>query len=209
MVADPQISVYNSARVLIDSNDDWDAALAPDFARVGAFDLVTGSKDAALKITLAPGLYTVHLVNTGALADGLIEVYDISRDLGSRLTNVSCRLNMKAGETVILGTALIANPVPVLARAIGPGLAPYVGEPPSALLSDPFLRVYVGDTEIALNDDWETATGNYYGPAGAFPIASGSKDAAIRVTPTPGSLTIHATGKGGSGIAIIELYESP
>jgi hypothetical protein len=27
--------------------------------------------------------------------------------------------------------------------------------------------------------------------------------------PTPGSLTIHATGKGGAGIAIIEIYESP
>jgi hypothetical protein len=69
--------------------------------------------------------------------------------------------------------------------------------------------VYVGANEIANNDNWEAATGAYFGPAGAFPIASSSADAAIRVVPTPGSLTIHATGKGGAGIAIIEIYESP
>jgi len=26
---------------------------------------------------------------------------------------------------------------------------------------------------------------------------------------TPGENTVHATGKGGGGIAIIEIYESP
>ncbi len=44
---------------------------------MSAFALATGSKDAALVVTLAPGVYTVH----GAAADGtstgviLVEVY--------------------------------------------------------------------------------------------------------------------------------------
>ena len=42
-----------------------------------------------------------------------------------------------------------------------------------------------------------------------FSIDPGSKDAAIRVPFTPGGITVHATDfSGGSGIAIIELYES-
>ena len=161
-----------------------------------------------MTITLPPGGYTVHLVNDGPVAEGLIEVYDISRDLGSRLTNVSCRLNMKPGQLVILGTALIGSQVSVLARNVGPGLAQYLPNP-GEVLADPHLCVYSGGTEIAVNDDWEAATGNYFGPVGAFGLGAGSKDAAIRVPFTPGGITVHATGNGGSGVAIIELYESP
>jgi hypothetical protein len=156
VVADPSITVYNSSQASIASNNDWDPTLAPDFARVGAFELVNGSKDAALKITLGPGLYTVHLVNSAATAEGLIEVYDFSRDSGTRLTNVSSRLNMKPGEVIILGTAVIANSRPVLARAIGPGIAPLLSPPNTAIVvQDPHLRVYSGQTEIGVNDDWE------------------------------------------------------
>jgi hypothetical protein len=40
-------------------------------------------------------------------------------------------------------------------------------------------------------------------------LADGSKDAAIRVVLVPGGSSVHATGKGGGGVAIIEIYESP
>ncbi|HUG13091.1 MAG TPA: immunoglobulin domain-containing protein, partial [Opitutaceae bacterium] len=210
VVTDPQISVYEQNQQFVATNNDWDPALAADFLRAGAFALVNGSKDAAMKITLeAPGLYTVHMVNSGPLADGLIEVYDFSRDLPTRLTNVSCRLDMRPGELVILGTALIANPLSVLTRAIGPGLEPYIIEPPDVLLPDPELRVYAGNDLIATNDNWDSALEAYFGGAGAVPVATGSTDAMARVTPTPGLVTIHATGKGGEGVAIIEIFESP
>lgn len=208
VVADPEIRVYRD-NTIIAGNEDWNASLAASFAQVGAFELIPGSKDAAMTITLPPGLYTVHLVNDGPVAEGLIEVYDLSRDLGSRLTNVSCRLNLKSSQLVILGTGLIGGPVSVLARNVGPGLAQYLPNP-SEVLSDPHLRVYSGGTEIAVNDDWELATRAYFGPTGAFDLTNGSKDAAIRVPFTPGGVTVHATGVAGStGIALIELYESP
>ncbi|HUG10629.1 MAG TPA: hypothetical protein VMM36_06425 [Opitutaceae bacterium] len=206
VVADPAITLY-SGDTPIEFNEDWDSALAADFAQVGAFSLVPGSKDAAMKVTLQPGLYTVHLVNDGPVAEGLIEVYDLSRDPGSRLTNVSCRLDMQPGQTVILGTSLIGDALPVLARNVGPGIAPYIQNPADALV-DPHLRVYSGQTEIAVNDNWDPATGAYFGPVGAFGLPNGSKDAAIRLEFQPGGYTVHATGNGGGGIAIIELYES-
>jgi hypothetical protein len=156
VVADPSITVYEG-NTPIASNNDWDPALATDFARVGAFALNNGSKDAAFKVTLAPGLYTVHLVNTGTPAESLIEVYDLSRDLGTRLTNVSCRLNMVQNQVVILGTALVGGQVPVLVRNVGPELATY-GIPAQDVLADPKLVVYQGNTEVAANDDWELPT---------------------------------------------------
>lgn len=207
-VPDPSITVYNNDGVERASNNDWDPSLAADFTRVGAFALNNGSKDAAFKVTLAPGLYTVHLVNTAPVARGLIEVYDFSRDSGTRLTNVSCRLDMNAGENVILGTAVIANSRSVLARAVGPELATY-GIPANQVLVDPNLRAFSGQTLIDENDDWELATRTYFAPTGAFDLQNGSKDAALRVVAPTGEFTIHATGKGGEGIALIEIYESP
>jgi hypothetical protein len=115
---------------------------------------------------------------------------------------------MAPGQLIILGTALIGGQVPVLARHVGPEL----GRPPYNIpgtLPDPDLRIYFGSAEVAYNDDWELATRAYFGPTGAFNLTDGSKDAAARVVLNPGGYTLHATGKGGEGIAIIEIYESP
>jgi hypothetical protein len=75
-------------------------------------------------------------------------------------------------------------------------------------LADPHLRIYRGDDVVDLNDDWEIATRAWFVPTGAFDLPNDSKDAALRVPFTPGGYTVHATGNGGGGIAIIELYES-
>jgi hypothetical protein len=148
------------------------------------------------------------MVNTGTAAEGLIEVYDLSRDLGTRLTNVSCRLDMVQNQLIILGTGLIGGQVPVLVRNVGPELATY-GIPAQDVLPDPKLVVYQGNTEVAANDDWELATRAYFAPTGAFDLTDGSKDSALRVVLNPGGYTIHATGNAGSGIALVEVYESP
>jgi hypothetical protein len=117
---------------------------------------------------------------------------------------------MNSGENVILGTAVIANPRSVLARAVGPGIAPYLNPPnPSAVVQDPRLTAYSGPTPIGENDDWELATRTYFAPTGAFDLPDASKDAALRVVAPTGEFTIHATGKTGGGIALIEIYESP
>ena len=207
VVADPSIVVYGDS-VQIASNDNWDSSLAADFATVGAFALTPGSKDAALKITLQPGIaYTVHLVNPGAVAEALLEVYDLSKNADSRLVNISCRLRINAGQTVIVGAFLQSKTTPVLIRGVGPTL----GTPPynvPGVLPDPFLRLYSGSTETGSNDDWDAALEPYFVSSGAFGLAVGSKDAAMRPTLSPGGFTVHATGNdGGSGVVLVELYD--
>jgi transcriptional regulator with GAF, ATPase, and Fis domain len=69
-----------------------------------------------MKVTLPPGSYTIHLLNPGALAEALVEVYDLSQDAGTQLSNLSCRLSLAAGETVIVG-AVLSGPLHFLRRA--------------------------------------------------------------------------------------------
>ncbi len=81
VLADPQLTVF-SGRTVIGTNDDWGtgnnpATMTAAFAQVGEFALASGSKDAAMLLTLNPGAYTVHLSGVaGATGIGLIEIYD-------------------------------------------------------------------------------------------------------------------------------------
>lgn len=78
-VADPSITVFNADGDPIAENDDWVAAEIGDtFEAVGAFDLDANSADAAILLTLAPGLYTTHVGNTsGVEGIVLLEVYEV------------------------------------------------------------------------------------------------------------------------------------
>jgi Putative Ig domain/NHL repeat len=78
-LADPLLEIHqmvNGQDTLIASNDNWDASLTPLFDQVGAFRFLAGSKDAALVITLPPGIYSAELYGVnGGTGDGLIELY--------------------------------------------------------------------------------------------------------------------------------------
>lgn len=81
-VTDPEVSLYKGTKFLT-KNDNWGdspdvAAIPAAAASVGAFDLVAGSKDAAMIVYLAPGDYTVQVRGAGG-ANGiaLVEVYEL------------------------------------------------------------------------------------------------------------------------------------
>ncbi|MFA5264995.1 MAG: putative Ig domain-containing protein, partial [Opitutaceae bacterium] len=82
VVADPKIAVFSGVTEIA-SNDNWEIGtstadqIIDASSQVGAFPLPAGSKDAALLITLQPGVYTVRVPNSGS-ATGvvLVEVYD-------------------------------------------------------------------------------------------------------------------------------------
>jgi hypothetical protein len=90
VVADPVVKVYQNG-VVVAQNDNWEtgqpigsatAASAADLSgaatKVGAFALTSGSKDAALLVTLPSGNYSavVSGVN-GTSGAGLVEVYEV------------------------------------------------------------------------------------------------------------------------------------
>ncbi len=80
VLADSQLAVFDSATPAnqIAYNDDWDSALAATFMQVGAFELLTDTKSAALKLTLAPGAYTAQVSGVGGTTGvALVEVYAV------------------------------------------------------------------------------------------------------------------------------------
>jgi hypothetical protein len=85
--ADPFLSVKRNGQTLY-FNDNWSSAGEADAiqaaaARVGAFPLEPGSRDAARLIELSPGAYTLHVQPAGpggGEGEVLLEIYSVPAD---------------------------------------------------------------------------------------------------------------------------------
>ncbi len=82
VLPDPKITVFSGA-TQVATNDNWEtgtstvAELNLASAKVGAFALAAGGKDAALLVTLQPGAYTVQVLGVGTPTGvALVEIYD-------------------------------------------------------------------------------------------------------------------------------------
>ena len=225
-LADPKIELYQGGSKLAE-NDDWNASDAGIHVAAGAFAFTSGSKDAALVRSLAPGSYTVHLGNAGAAGAtgvGLVEVFETKSAATThetRLVNLSTRAFVGTGQDilipgVVLGTDASTPPNTlrlVLIRAVGPGLAEFNV---SGFLARPRIRVLAQNgVVLAENTGWQsagdreallTATQR----AGAFPLQANRADSALLVSLSALPYTIQVSGAdGGTGVALVEVYEVP
>jgi hypothetical protein len=222
VMENPVLSL-NQGADLIANNDDWGAstnaiAIGDTAVRVGAFAQNAGSKDSALVATLAPGIYSAQVTRVAGSTAGLalVEVYDAGLNPGAehqKVINISTRAQVGTGESIMVAGFVITGNVPkkVLIRGIGPTLGSYGV---NGTLVDPQLKLYAGDQMIVQNDDWSadsTAASAIIAAAskvGAFPLAAGSKDAAIVVSLAPGLYSAQVSGVNNTiGIALLEVYE--
>jgi hypothetical protein len=80
VLSDPQVVLY-AGGTPIAANDNWSnqaasASVAAAAAQVGAFTLTSGSRDAALLVSLQAGSYTIHASGVGgATGTALVEMY--------------------------------------------------------------------------------------------------------------------------------------
>lgn len=214
---DPQLTLFDDHVVVDQQNDDWggSSSLRQAFDALGAFPLPAGSKDAALLTTLPTGLYSARASAAGnAGGVTLLEAYDADPSSPSRLVNASIRTGAGVGDRTLIAGFVLSGTAPktLLIRAIGPSLAGF-GLGSSGLLADPRITLFRGATSIDTNDNWG-GTPELKASAravGAFDLASdASKDATLLVTLPPGVYTVHVTGAdGGTGLALVELYELP
>lgn len=214
---DPRLELYAGA-VRIGGNDNWEEAppglsVADTAAAVGAFPLSAGSRDAAIVVALPPGPYSAHLRaadETGGVA--LFEAYDaIGGDPGSRFINLSLRGRAGVGDSTLIAGLVVGGtgPVNLLLRAVGPGLVAFGVE---GVLERPRVSLFSGGSLVRSNEGWSNApyAADLAGAAratGAFPLATGSADAALTVVVSPGPYTIHVAGRDGSaGEVLTEVY---
>jgi hypothetical protein len=87
-------------------------------------------------------------------------------------------------------------------------LEPYLG---SGFLGDPLLKIFDAENNVvATNDNWSPSLQPSFDLTGAFSISNLSLDAAIVLTLPPGQYTAQVSGAdGGTGQAIVEIYELP
>jgi hypothetical protein len=155
------------------------------------------------------GDYTVVVRNPiGAITS---DTTRLTLDAGPRLTNISTRATVAAGEQVLIAGFVISGSAKkdLLIRGVGPALAPFgvTGTLPNPLIS---LHDAAGRI-LATNDDWST---NFTPPSlfttlGAFSFGASTADSALRVALDPGAYTLHVSDAAGrSGIALAEIYEA-
>ncbi|MDO8539533.1 MAG: Ig-like domain-containing protein [Opitutaceae bacterium] len=214
-LADPFLSVLSSTGVVA-SNNDWNnaAALSTAAAQVGAFALNPSSRDAAVQVSVAPGVYTA-VVDGGTSTPGaaLIELYDTQSAAGTaRIANISTRGQVGASDALIAGFVISGDQrKKLLIRAVGPTLTGFgIGN----VLADPKVEVMAGTSVIVSNNDWTesssfTAVSSTSPTVGAFPLFAGSRDAALVVQLNPGAYTVQVTGIGGAtGTVLVEIYDA-
>ncbi len=215
----PRLSLYAGAQ-LVATNAGWEsnadaAAIRSAAQTVGAFPLADGSMDSALLLSLAPGNYTAQVASTdGSTGIALVEVYDTAPPSLSRLQNLSARAQVQGGAGVLIGGLVIEGGVKksVLLRAAGPALGAYgvpgpLGQPRLTVFQDGKVIATAADWGAAVNADAIRAAAK---AVNAFAFPDGSPDAAMLLELDPGAYTLHVTGAdGGSGVALVEVYEAP
>jgi hypothetical protein len=205
---DPELELFNGGGSALAFNNNWlenanaqqiiDSTLAPG-----------DTAEAALLVTLDPGLYTAILRGVNETTGvGLIELYDLALGADSKLANISTRGFVQTGDNVLIGGMIVlgGSPQKVIVRAIGPSLAD-VGV--AGALADPTLELHDSNgSMIAFNDDWRS---DHQAQIIATTIPP-SKDAesAIVETVPPGSYTAVVRGaKNSTGVALVEVYALP
>jgi len=172
-VSDPWIQLVSIKDMTVKAEvDDWSsqpnaASISSVTSTLNAFSL-TSTKDAALVMTLEPGLYTAKVEGVaGATGLGIVEVYETPEVGTAKLVNVSTRGHATkavplTGGFVVSGAA--GTTKRILIRAQGPYLSNYgITEP----MYDPMITLFRTDgtvKKLLVNDDW------------AVPVQGGSEE---------------------------------
>jgi hypothetical protein len=236
VLANPALTLTDVKGNILSSNTGWSTSSTPAtsfsqvFNQVGAYPYTSGSADSALVTALGAGNFTAQVSGlTGGTGVALAEIYDA--DTGTptaRLINISARANVGTGSNILIAGFVIAGTGSerVLIRGIGPALANYGL---TGTLATPQLTLYTSAGGlIATNaNGWsaqpvqgpyaavatvaaQSASAAIMNGVGAFPLTTGSADAAMLVALPPGNYTAEVAGANGTtGIGLVELYEVP
>ncbi len=155
------------------------------------------------------GNYTVVVTNAYGSATSNSATLTAVTGPTAWLTNLSVRANMAAGQTMIVGFTTGGGTESVLVRGIGPGLVKTFPQffTAAAVMADPRLSYYPNGTSTSTytNDNWDSSLAGTFTAVGAFPLDTGSLDAAF-VQPIQGpnnSVWVQGTG---AGIVLVEAY---
>jgi len=207
VLADSVLSVYNSSRALIATNDDWQTDLGSAFILANGLGPTNPSESAILLQNLAPGAYTAIVTGKNSTPGiGLFELYDLSPLSNSKLANISTRGSVGTGDNVLISGFIVGDVAnaTVVVRALGPSLASFGVSGP---LSDPMVTIYdANGAAIASNDNWQDVDSADLQKNGLAP--QNPLESALVLHLPAGAYTAIVRGVGGAtGVALAEVYD--
>jgi hypothetical protein len=207
VLADPVLELHRSDGSAVASNDNW----KENQAVIAAAGLAPEDEhEAALRLTVLPGTYTVVMKEKSGLAGhGLVEIYDLSQNTTSKLANISTR-GFADSNNVLVGGIIVAGSGQgnddVVVRALGPQLRQ---NGVLNALDDPTLEVRDRNGNIVgFNDNWNSNTSDaaWISSTGLPPF--NNSESAILLSLPRGSYTAIVRAKPNSGgIALVEFYD--
>ena len=232
-LATPQLTLLDGSGAVISTNLGWGAAPSAGpsagadlpvaasltlMNNTGAYPYQAGSLDTATLVTAPTGNGTAQVSGVGGAAGiGLVEFYDADTTTPtSRLVNISARAMVETGNNILIGGFAIGGGTAetVLIRAVGPGLNDLLPSifPLSSVLNEPVLTIFQGGTVVASNTGWggDATIAGLFPTVGAFSLNAAHQDSALVLSLPPGNYTAEVSGlNGGTGIALVEIYEVP
>jgi hypothetical protein len=201
---DPLLELHDKTGAIIRTNDDWKQTQQGELE---ASNLPpTDDREAAMIETLEPEAYTaIARGKSDSSGVGLVEIYDLAGGPNAKLSNISTRGFVDAGDNVMIGGFIIGggNGAEVIVRALGPSLADFgIANP----LSDPFLALYdANGVLVAMNDNWKDTQQIAIEATAIVPPRDA--ESAIVIAVAPGPFTAIVSGKGGeTGVGLVEVY---
>ncbi len=161
---------------------------------------------------LEPGAYTGIVRGQGDTSGvALVEIYDLNREVESKLANLSTRAFVSAGDNIVIAGFLLSDGASgdrLVIRGLGPSLAPG-SFPPGAVLANPTLELRDGNGALLVaNNDWQDNAVQAAEITAAGLAPTNNLESAIAATLPPGLYTALLSGlNNGTGIGLVEVYD--
>jgi hypothetical protein len=209
-LANPTLDLRRPNGTRIRANDNW----RDDPVQAAAIE-ATGippqnNLEAAIIETLDPGSYTVILRDMGTTTGvGVVEVYDLSQGVTSKLGNLSTRAFVETGNSIVIAGFVLGGSSGndrAVARGIGPSLTAF-GVP--NVLADPTLELRDNNGALLVsNNDWQDDPAQAAELIAAGLAPTGNLESGIAITLPPGAYTALLAGlNNGTGVGVVEVYD--
>ena len=219
----PTLELHDGTGALIASNNTWLHTIIGGIITSNQVDEIQASghapddpREPAIIADLPAGNYTAIVRGVNNMTGvALAEVYGLSPETNSILSNISTRAFVQTGDNVMIGGFMVqgAGPARVIIRAIGPELTQYGVPDP---LADPTLELHdATGALIASNNTWlhtiigGIITSNQVGEIQASGHAPGDpREPAIIAELPAGNYTAIVRGVNNTtGVALVEVYK--
>jgi N-acetylneuraminic acid mutarotase len=222
-LANPTLELHDSTGVLIASNNNWATTIIGGIITANQVQDIRSSgyppsdgRESAIIANLPPGNYTAIVRGVNNMAGvALVEVYALSGNASSILTNISTRSFVQTGDNVMIGGFIVqgAQSKRVIIRAIGPELTQHGV---SNAMVNPTLELHnATGALIASNDNWHDTilggiitsdqwveiTNSGYAPT------DGRESAIIADLPAGNYTAIVRGVSNTTGVALVEVYD--